>query len=46
VLEDWRPHAVWIAGVPRLVSHRPLIAEAELHREARRVAEALWKRIA
>jgi cytosine/adenosine deaminase-related metal-dependent hydrolase len=45
LLEDWRPKAVWVGGVPRLVAHKPLVAEAELHREARRVAEALWKRI-
>ncbi len=45
LLEQWRPRDIWVAGTPRLVSYKPLVAEAELHHEARSVAQALWKRI-
>ncbi len=45
LLEAWRPRHVWIAGKARLSDGKPAIAEGELHREARRVAGALWKRV-
>ena len=46
LLEAWRPRHVWVAGTPRVTDFQPAIREADLHREARRVAAALWKRIA
>jgi len=45
LLEAWHPRYVWVAGTPRLTDFKPAVHEAELHREARRVAAALWKRL-
>lgn len=45
LLETWRPQHVWVAGIPLLTDGVPHVHETQLHREARRVAAALWKRI-
>ncbi|MFI5413425.1 MAG: amidohydrolase family protein, partial [Candidatus Lutacidiplasmatales archaeon] len=45
LLEAWHPKHVWVAGTQRVTDFKPAVHEAELHREARRVAQALWRRI-
>lgn len=45
LLESWRPRHVWVAGTALLTDFVPHVPEAALHREARRVAGALWSRI-
>jgi len=45
LLESWHPRHIWVAGAQRVTDFKPAVHEAELHREARRVAGALWKRL-
>jgi len=45
LLEGWRPRHVWIGGTLRMSDYQTTIHEVELHREARRVAQVLWKKI-
>lgn len=45
LLEEWRPTDVWVAGSRLMTDGVPHVHEKQLHREARRVAGALWKRV-
>jgi cytosine/adenosine deaminase-related metal-dependent hydrolase len=45
LLEAWRPRHVLVGGKALVTDFVPHVREAELHREARRVASALWKRL-
>lgn len=45
LLEAWHPRHVWVAGRPLVTDFVPHVHEVELHREARRVAKALWARV-
>lgn len=45
LLEGWRPRHVWVEGQARMTDYQTTVHETDLHREAQRVAQALWKGI-